>query len=263
MIFKQNILLIFQTFLKIVIKRFWRVFLFKFKILNINLSPIQQIPIEICYPRENYISPNHIFQNGNDEPREHQSRGSIVNLLKIRKPCQNFQLGDAKHPPRIIIHAITPSNYDILDLKDDNLFLQISVGDSLLSQTDQPPISPREQPKTWAVLYFFPAPCYKSHFYSSPDVSSRADSRYIYISPPSFNILRRRRPDVCLDLATGSRMQLLNRPRQNWWRGVCAPRAIPRVRSRDRYYSRRVQSLGDRAPFLFQIWFPRWICFFY
>lgn len=119
-----------------------------------------------------------------------------VNLLKIRKPCQNFQLGDAKHPPRII-HAITPSNYDILDLKDDNLFLQISVGDSLLSQTDQPPISPREQPKTCAVLYFFPAPCYKSHFYSSPDVSSRADSRYIYISPPSFNILRRRRPDVC------------------------------------------------------------------
>lgn len=61
-----------------------------------------------------------------------------------------------------------------------------------------------------------------------------------------------------VDLATGSRMQLLNRPRQNW--RVCAcvcvcvvPRAIPRTRSRDRYYSRRVQPLGDQAPFLFQI----------
>lgn len=106
-------------------------------------------------------------------------------------------------------------------------------------------------------------PCYKSHFYSSPTYPVGLTAViYIY----HLQVLISCGVDdqtSAVDLATGSRMQLLNRPRQNWWRGVCAPRAIPRVRSRDRYYSRRVQSLGDRAPFLFQIWFPRWICFFY
>lgn len=173
-----------------------------------------------------------------------------VNLLKIRKPCQNFQLGDTKHPPRIIIHAITPSNYDILDLKDDNLFLQISVGDSLLSQTDQPPISPREQPKTCAVLYFFPAPCYKSHFYSSPTYPVGVTA-VIYISPPSFNILRRRRPDVC----RGSRDRISDASFKS-----ASPELVARcVRPTGDSTSPiersilRVQSLGDRAPFLFQI----------
>lgn len=46
------------------------------------------------------------------------------------------------------------------------------------------------------MLYFFPAPCYKSHFYSSPTYPVGVTA-VIYISPPSFNILRRRRPDVC------------------------------------------------------------------
>lgn len=234
----------------------WRFFLFKFK----NLFITQQIPIRIYYPRE-----NHIFQNGNDRPRDHRyTRDSIVNLLKTSSRVSKFPTRRRKTSPSY------HSRNRALQLPTSSISRRtISSSKSLsatVSQTDHP--SPSGTTENLSRVIFFPRAI--SRTFIPPPTYPVGLTAVIYIYHLLQVLISCGVDDQtsAVDLATGSRMQLLNRPRQNW--RVCAcvcvcvvPRAIPRTRSRDRYYSRRVQSLGDQAPFLFQIWFPRWICFFY
>ena len=96
-----------------------------------------------------------------------------------------------------------------------------------LSPTSFVALTPREslrENETLPVCIFFlplslplsSSPCYKSHFYSSHDVSSRADSRYIFPREVLISCGGNDQTSTTVDLAIGSRVQLLNRPEFLW-----------------------------------------------